>query len=121
MDTNSGTSESKTTGATAANTNSTLSQIAGEFSDALTSADTNVAQGVQALQQVHKARLSLLTRTAATLQAQYGADDPRVKAAQTAVTATTATVGTHRGCEPATGRCSAAGLRQRMGALWPRL
>ncbi len=72
MDTNSGTSESKTTGAAAANTNSTLSQIAGEFNDALTSADTNVAQGVQALQQVHKARLSLLTRTAATLQAQYG-------------------------------------------------
>jgi hypothetical protein len=93
MDINSGTSESKTTGAAAASTNSTLSQITGEFNDALASADTNVAQGVQVLQQVHKARLSLLTRTAATLQAQYGADDPRVKAAQAAVTATTATVG----------------------------
>ena len=92
MDTNSGTKENTTTGA-AASSSSTLSGLSSEFSTTLASADTSAAQGIQALQQVHQARLSLLTRTAATLQAQYGADDPRVKAAQTAVTATTATVG----------------------------
>ena len=90
MDTNSGTKETTSAGATAS---STLSQLSSEFGTILSSADTSAAQGIQALQQVHQARLSLLTRTAATLQAQYGADDPRVKAAQTAVTATTAIVG----------------------------
>jgi hypothetical protein len=90
MDTNSGTKESTSAGAAAS---SPLSQLSSEFSTILSSADTSAAQGIQVLQQVHQARLSLLTRTAATLQAQYGADDPRVKAAQTAVTATTATVG----------------------------
>jgi hypothetical protein len=92
MDTNSGTKENTTTGA-AASASSTLSGLSSEFSTTLAAADTSAAQGIQALQQVHQARLSLLTRTAATLQAQYGADDPRVKAAQTAVIATTATVG----------------------------
>ncbi|HEY1965592.1 MAG TPA: hypothetical protein VGG59_11705 [Acidobacteriaceae bacterium] len=90
METNSGT---KATSSASAAASSTVSQLSSEFSSILRSADTSAAQGIQALQQVHQARLSLLTRTAATLQAQYGADDPRVKAAQTAVTATTATVG----------------------------
>ena len=89
METNSGTKGTTS----AASSSSTLSQLSSEFGTILSSADTSAAQGIQALQQVHQARLSLLARTAATLQAQYGADDPRVKAAQTAVTATTATVG----------------------------
>jgi hypothetical protein len=92
MDRNSGTNESTATGG-ATTSNPTLSQLRSEFSAALVSADTNAAQGIQGLQQVHQARLSLLTRTAAALKAQYGADDPRVKAAQAAVTGTTATVG----------------------------
>jgi hypothetical protein len=92
MDTNSGTKEGTSAGA-AASSSSPFSQLSSEFTTTLASADTSAAQGIQALQQVHQARLSLLTRTAATLQAQYGADDPRAKAAQTAVTATTATVG----------------------------
>jgi hypothetical protein len=93
MATNSGKTESTTTGGAAASSNPTLSQLTDEFSNTLTSADTSAAQGIQVLQQVHQARLSLLTRTAASLKAQYGAEDPRVKAAQTAVTATTETVG----------------------------
>jgi hypothetical protein len=92
MATNSGRTESTTTGA-AASSNPTLSEIMSEFSKTLTAADSSAAQGIQALRQVHQARLSLLTRTAATLKSQYGAEDPRVKAAQTAVTATTETVG----------------------------
>jgi hypothetical protein len=92
MATNEGTKENTTTGA-AASAGSTLSQLHSEFSTTLTSADASAAQRTQTLQRVHQARLSLLTRTAAALKSQYGADDPRVKAAQTAVTATTATVG----------------------------
>lgn len=92
MDTNSGRTESTNAGAAAADPNSTFAQVRSEFSTTLASADANAVQSVQALQQVHQARLSLLARTAADLKTQYGADDPRVKAAQTAVTATTATV-----------------------------
>lgn len=76
----------------AGSSTSGVTALQSEFSATLQSADGSAAQGVQMLQQVHQARLSLLTRTAANLKKQYGADDPRVKAAQAAVTATTATV-----------------------------
>jgi hypothetical protein len=92
MKTNSGKTETTTTGA-AASSNSSFSQLLSEFGATLSSVDTNATRGIQTLQQVHQARLSLLTRTAATLKARYGAEDLRSKAAQTAVTATTATVG----------------------------
>jgi hypothetical protein len=93
MTTDSATTENTATGAAETDPASILSQVRNEFSTALASADANSVQSVQSLQQVHQARLSLLTRTAASLKTQYGADDPRVKAAQSAVTATTATVG----------------------------
>lgn len=62
------------------------------FAATLQSADSTAAKSVQMLQQVHRSRLALRTRTAATLTAKYGADDPRAQAAQSAVTATTLTV-----------------------------
>lgn len=71
---------------------STLTQIHTQFTLTLAAADTNAAQSVQELKLVHQARLSQLSRTAASLKAQYGADDPQVKAAEAAVAATTATV-----------------------------
>jgi hypothetical protein len=93
MTTDSATTENTATGAAETDPASTHSQVRTEFSTALASADANAAQSVHSLQQVHQARLSLLTRAAASLKTQYGADDPRVRAAQSAVTATTATVG----------------------------
>ena len=67
-------------------------QLQTEITSALTSADTTATQSVQNLKLVQQARLSLLTRTAASLTAKYGASDPRAISAQAAVTATTATV-----------------------------
>jgi hypothetical protein len=63
------------------------SQISGELTAALASADSTAAVRVQNLQWVHQARLSHLSRTAASLKAQYGADDPGVKAAEAAAAA----------------------------------
>jgi hypothetical protein len=74
-------------------TNPNPSQAAEQFTATLTAADGNVTQGLQTLQRVHQARLSLAKRTLAALTAQYGANDPRVKAAQAAVTAKTTTIG----------------------------
>lgn len=71
---------------------SPASQLREGFTAALTSADAMAVQSIQALQQVHQARLSLLERTAASLKTQYGADDPRTQSAQAAVTATTGTI-----------------------------
>jgi len=59
---------------------------------ALTSADTSATGAAQSLNQVQQARLAQLSRTAATLKAKYSATDPRVVAAEAAVTARTATV-----------------------------
>lgn len=86
MDTTPSSNDSTTTTATA-------SQAAGQLKATLTSADANVTQGIQGLGLVHQARLSQATRTAAALKAQYGADDPRVKAAEAAVTATQTNIG----------------------------
>jgi hypothetical protein len=59
---------------------------------ALSASDSSAANTVQNLGLVHQARVSLLTRTAVALKAQYGASDPRVVAAEAAVTAGNAAV-----------------------------
>jgi uncharacterized protein YfdQ (DUF2303 family) len=58
----------------------------------LTSADTSATSAAQSLNQVQQARLTQLSRNAATLKAKYGATDPRVVTAEAAVTARKATV-----------------------------
>ena len=63
------------------------SQLGAEISTALTTADTTAAQRILELQNVRQARVSQLTRTAAALKAQYGANDPGVKAAEANVAA----------------------------------
>jgi hypothetical protein len=72
------------------NTNSGIpdaSELGKELAAGLASADTTAAQRVQDLQWIHQARASQLSRTAASLKAQYGADDSRVKTAEAAVAA----------------------------------
>jgi hypothetical protein len=68
-----------------------MSQLGTEITTALATADTTAAERIQQLQQVHQARVSLLTRTAAALKAQYGASDPGVKAAEANVAAASLT------------------------------
>lgn len=63
------------------------SELGNELAASLASADKSAAQRVQDLQWIHQARASHLSRTAAGLKAQYGADDPGVKAAEAAVAA----------------------------------
>jgi hypothetical protein len=67
------------------------SQISSELTAGIASADSIAAQRVQNLQWVHQARAAQLARTAASLKAQYGADDPGVKAAEAATAAAHAT------------------------------
>jgi hypothetical protein len=69
------------------------SQAAEQLKSTLSSADSTVSQAIQSLGLVHQARLSQASRTAAALKAQYGANDPRVKAAEAAVTAAKTTIG----------------------------
>jgi hypothetical protein len=59
----------------------------------LTSADTAVLQGLNGATLIHKARLAQQQRYAADLATEYGAQDPRVVAAQAKVTATQLTLG----------------------------
>jgi hypothetical protein len=58
----------------------------------LTPADTSSTNAAESLNQVQQARLTQLSRNAATLKAKYGATDPRVVAAEATVTARKATV-----------------------------
>src|ERR1039458_8246273 len=76
-----------TTPSGSANT-SDASQAAEQLKTTLTAADGSVNQGIQSLGLVHQARLSQASRTVAALTVQYGANDPRVQAAQASVTAT---------------------------------
>ena len=62
-------------------------QISGDLAAGLTSADAIAAEHVQNLQWVYQARVSRLSRTADSLKAEFGADDPGVKAAVAAVDA----------------------------------
>ncbi|SPF40909.1 exported hypothetical protein [Syntrophobacter sp. SbD1] len=70
----------------------TASQAAAQLKTALSSADGQLNQGVNNLKLVHQARLSQATRTAAALKAQYGANDPGVKAAEASVAAQNAAI-----------------------------
>jgi hypothetical protein len=69
---------------------STASEIDNQVQSALGAGDTGSTQAMQNLTLIHQARVSQLTRIAATLKKQYGADDPKTKAAEAAVHAGTA-------------------------------
>lgn len=72
----------KTSGSTSPPDTSNLSS---QISNALASADTTAAERIRHLQWVQQARVSQLSRMAAALKAQYGANDAGVKSAETAV------------------------------------
>src|SRR5262249_10621036 len=69
----------------------TDSDIGSQISSNLAVADDVAARRVQTLTWVHQARAAQLSRSAASLKAQYGADDPGVKSAEAAATAARAT------------------------------
>src|SRR5271157_1856976 len=73
-------------------TTSTATQAAEQLKKSLSLADTQVQQAIQGLGFVHQARLSQASRTVADLKAQFGAEDPRVKAAEASVTAMKTTI-----------------------------
>lgn len=77
-----------------ATTNSAAStdQLTSALNEALSTVDSSKADAVQNLKLVQQAHLSQLTRTAAELKVQLGANDPQVVTAQAAVTARAATV-----------------------------
>lgn len=77
-------SESKTTTTSSAPDTSALGN---QVESNLAAADSSVAQRVQALAWVHQARTAQLSRIAANLKAQYGANDAGVKSAEAAVAA----------------------------------
>ena len=68
-----------------------MSDIGNQVTSNLASADSIAAQRVQSLMWVHQARGAQLSRTAASLKAQYGADDPAVKSSESAAAAANAT------------------------------
>jgi len=84
-----------TSGSNASNTppSSPASQVREALDKALPSADSTVTQSVQHLQLVHQARVAQLSRTAASLKAQFGTKDSRVIDAEAAVAAETTTAG----------------------------
>ena len=63
------------------------SELGKQVTAGLASADNIAAQRVQTLMWVHQARAAQLSRTVASLKAQYPADDPGVKSAEAAVAA----------------------------------
>ncbi len=65
-----------------------MSQLSTDLNNSLATADSTTTQRVQNLQLVHQARVSHLSRTAASLKAQYGAENDEVKATEAAVAAT---------------------------------
>jgi hypothetical protein len=67
-----------------------MSDIGNQVTSNLASADDIAEQRVQTLMWVHHARAAQLSRTAATLKAQYGPNDPGVKSAEDAVAAANA-------------------------------
>jgi hypothetical protein len=73
-------------------TQATNTRLINEVSPVVTSADSTAAQGVQSLTLVHQARVSQLTRTAASISAKYGPSSPQAKAAKAAVTVSQATL-----------------------------
>lgn len=77
------------TGNSSANADS-AAQAAASVNAAISSADSAVAQSMQTLALVHQARMASLSRTAASLKAQYGPEDSQVKNAEAAVNASAA-------------------------------
>src|ERR1700681_3405014 len=67
-----------------------MSDIGDEVAKNLASADDIGAQRVQTLMWVNQARAAQLSRTAAILKSQYGANDPGVKSAEAAQAAANA-------------------------------
>jgi hypothetical protein len=67
-------------------------QIKGEITTGLSGADASSAEGIASLGLVHQARVSHLTRTAASAVTQYGQNSTEAATAQAAVTATQATI-----------------------------
>jgi hypothetical protein len=70
----------------------TVSTVDSNVLTALAAADASSAQRVQGLGLVHQARLAQLTRTAATVTAEYGAGSSQATAAEAAVAASKVTV-----------------------------
>lgn len=68
-----------------------MADVGNQIASNLAAADEIAAQRVQTLAWVHQARAAQLSRTAASLKAQYGANDPGVKSAEAAAAAATAT------------------------------
>lgn len=68
-----------------------MADIGNQITSNLAAADGIAAQRVQTLAWVHQARAARLSRTAASMKAQYGPNDPGVKSAEAAVAAATAT------------------------------
>ena len=63
----------------------TQATVNSQVASTLGTADSNVAQSVQALSQVHQARLALQTRIAAGVVTQFGANSAQAQAAQATV------------------------------------
>jgi hypothetical protein len=70
----------------------TPEEFQAQITSGLTTADAVATQSVADLKLVHQARVAQLTRTAAFLNAKFGAGDPRTKAAQDAVAGEKVTV-----------------------------
>jgi hypothetical protein len=68
-----------------------MADIGNQIASNLAAADDVAAQRVQTLAWVHQARAAQLSRTAASLKAKYGPNDPGVKSTEAAVTAANAT------------------------------
>jgi hypothetical protein len=68
-----------------------MADIGNQITSNLAAADDIAAQRVQTLAWVHQARAAQLSRTAVSLKAQYGPNDPGVKSAEAAVAAANAT------------------------------
>jgi hypothetical protein len=68
-----------------------MADMGNQITSNLAAADDIAAQRVQTLAWVHQARAAQLSRTAASLKAQYGPNDPGVKSAEAAVAAANAT------------------------------
>jgi hypothetical protein len=68
-----------------------MADIGNQITSNLAAADDIGARRVQTLAWVHQARAAQLSRTAVSLKAQYGPNDPGVKSAEAAVAAANAT------------------------------
>jgi len=80
-----------TTAQTTSSAPAAMADLGNQITSSLAAADDIAAQRVQTLAWVHQARAAQLSRTAASLKAQYGPNDPGVKSAEAAVAAAKAT------------------------------